>query len=116
VKLSLAPSSNAGAILHHTMQLVQHIVGQGLTTFKMGMTADPAHRWGNDKCGHQHEFYDCQQMQVLSEADSAGAAMLEASLIRKFWTANGCRNSAPGGESLREGCMIYTFIVSRRVA
>jgi len=115
VKFNLAPSSNAGAILSHAIQLVQHILGQGLIIFKIGITADPAHRWGNDKYGYQHDIDDYQQMLVLSEADSAGAAMLEASLIREFRTVKGCRNTAPGGESVRQGCMIYTYIVFRRV-
>ena len=116
VKFNLAPSSNAGAILKHATQLVQDIVGQGLTIFKIGITADPAHRWGNDRYGYQHDIDNYKQMLVLSEGDSAGAAMLEASLISKFRETGGCRNTAPGGESVRQGCRIFTYIVFRRIA
>ena len=115
VKFSLSPSSNAGTILNHAMQLVQNIIGQGPTIFKIGITADPAGRWGNDKYGYQHDRDNYQQMLVLSEAESAGAAMLEASLINKFKSISGCRNTAPGGESVRNGCTTFTYIVFRHL-
>lgn len=113
VKFNLAPSSNAGAILDHAIRLVDDILNNRPTIFKIGITTDPAYRWGNNKYGYQHDIDDYEQMLVLSEADSTGAAMLEASLIRKFRDVSGCRNTAPGGESVRQGCTIYTYIVFR---
>jgi hypothetical protein len=113
VKFNLAPSSNAGAILDHAIRLVDDIVNNRPTIFKIGITTDPAYRWGNTKYGYQHDIDKYEQMLVLSEADSTGAAMLEASLIRKFRDISGCRNTAPGGESVRQGCTIYTYIVFR---
>ena len=113
VKFNLAPSSNAGAILDHAIRLVDDILNNRPTIFKIGITTDPAYRWGNNKYGYQHDIDNYEQMLVLSEADSTGAAMLEASLIRKFRDVSGCRNTAPGGESVRQGCTIYTYIVFR---
>lgn len=115
VVFRLPQSSNAGAILSHATQLVHNIIRQGPTIFKIGITADPAHRWGNDRYGYQHDRDEYQQMLVFSEADSAGAAMLEASLIKTFKQISGCRNTAPGGESVRHGCTTYTYIVFRHL-
>ena len=115
VNFRLPHSSNAGNILLHATQLVQDIIGKGPTVFKIGITADPAHRWGNVRYGYQHDKDRYQQMLVMSEADSAGAAMLEASLISLFKQTSGCRNCAPGGESVRQGCLIFTYIVYRHL-
>lgn len=115
VKFNLPKSRNAGNVLDHATQLVQDIVGQGPTIFKIGITADPAHRWGNANYGYQHDRDAYQQMLVFSEADSAGAAMLEASLINMFKNTSGCRNTAPGGEGVRHGCTTFTYIVFRHL-
>lgn len=115
VEFRLPQSSNAGAVLAHAVQLVRQTVERGPTIFKIGITADPVHRWGNPKYGYQHDRDSYQQMVVFSEADSAGAAMLEASLISMFKNTSGCRNTAPGGESARQGCAIYTYVVFRNL-
>ena len=115
VAFKLPNSKCAGAVLAHAMQLVHDVTGREPTIFKIGITADPAHRWGNAKYGYKYDRDKYQQMLVFSEADSAGAAMLEASLISIFKTTRGCRNTAPGGESVRQGCSIYTYIVFRHL-
>ena len=113
VVFKLCQSNNAGAILSHATQLIQNIINQGPTVSKIGITGDPAHRWGNDKYGYKRDINTYQQMFVFSEADAAGAAMLEASLINTFRQISGCRNTAPGGESVRSGCPTYTYMVHR---
>ena len=115
VVFKVSPSSNSGAILDHAEKIVQGIIRQGPTIFKIGITADPSHRWENKRYGYQHDRDKYQQMVVLSEADSAGAAMLEASLIKTFKNRDGCRNAAPGGEGVRHGCLIYTYLVYRHL-
>lgn len=113
VAFRLPQSTNAGAILAHAARIVQETVERGPTIFKIGITVDPVHRWGNQKYGYQHDRDRYQQMLVFAEADSAGAAMLEASLINMFKQTSGCRNTAPGGESVKPGCAVFTYIVYR---
>lgn len=115
IEFRLARSKNAGAVLAHASQVVRDVIGQGPTIFKIGITADPDYRWRNAKYGYQRDRDAYQQMLVFSEADSAGAAMLEASLISMFRNTSGCRNAAPGGESVRHGCVIFTYIVFRHL-
>ena len=115
VVFQVSPSSNSGTILAHAQKTVQGVIAHGPTIFKIGITADPSHRWGNHKYGYQHDRNAYQQMLIFSEADSAGAAMLEASLINTFKSQAGCRNTAPGGEGVRHGCVIYTYIVYRHL-
>ena len=51
-------------ILLHATQLVQDSIGKGPTVFKIGITADPAHRWGNVRYGYQHDKDQYQQRSV----------------------------------------------------
>ena len=102
------PQSNlSGAILAHAEARVHSIVKHGPTIFKIGITTDPAHRWGNCRYGYLHDLNNYQQMLILSEDESAGAAMLEASLINTSRHTPGCRNTAPRGENARQGCMVF---------
>jgi len=115
VVFRLPQSTIFGAILAHAEEHVHRIVKQGPTIFKIGITTDPAHRWGNRRYGYLHDLDHYQQMMILSEIESAGAAMLEASLIKTFKHTPGCRNTAPGGENVRQGCMVFTYIVFRHL-
>ena len=61
----LPQSNKSGTILAHAEDIVQTIVKQGPTIFKIGITTDPSHRWTNNRYGYLHDSDNYQQMVVF---------------------------------------------------
>lgn len=90
--------------------MVQHVLHGGPTIFKIGLTRDPLHRWGNRAYGYNQEGFS--RMIILCATVPAWAAALEAHLIGIFRGVPGCRNTAPGGESTPSHPPVFVYVVS----
>ena len=96
----LSTYTNAGRVLQHAQQEIQHILDLGLTVFKIGATTNPEHRWSNARFGYCRDR-DFHCMRVLACVQTGeGMAFLEASLISAFKRVPGCRNEALGGDNV----------------
>lgn len=96
----LASARLAGHVVDHCCQHVEKILRTRTTRFKIGMSMDPGHRWGNAKYGYcKTGIY--ARMHVMAETVTAeGAAFLEATLIQRFRDWPGNDNMAMGGEGM----------------
>ena len=108
------PSANEGRVLFHALGIID---GLQPTHFKIGITQDPAHRWGDPDFGYAHHRESGTQMTnmivIYAAADPHATAMLEASLIalctQKYPTR--CLNKALGGESKTSSPVHFCYIV-----
>jgi hypothetical protein len=82
--------------------------GQAPTIYKIGITSDPRHRWGNFSYGYFREF---SNMRILAATTPTWAASLERHLIHMFKLRTGCRNIAPGGENTPREGPVYVYVV-----
>ena len=87
----------ASKILEHAEVVSRSLSFHGPCVYKIGICADPVSRWGFYKRASE-KF---QGMVILHMAESSfEVGMIESHLIRLFRSTPGCRNTAPGGETL----------------
>ena len=120
VWLKLPPvSANTGQALACCRKVIKHVLEQGPTVYKIGITADPLLRFYKKPCSgspspgyyQSHEKFKC--MYVLYAGSTwEEAALMEAVLIEPHLNKPGCRNVRPGGEGRRmEHGPFFTYIV-----
>jgi hypothetical protein len=77
--------------------------------FKLGITANPFHRFSNFDWGYKRDGYE--GMVLLCVTLPHWAVALERHLISVFQSVIGCRNYAPGGESAPRVGPVFVYIV-----
>jgi hypothetical protein len=90
--------------------MVERALQDGPTIFKIGLTRDPMHRWANASYGYVRDGF--RHMTILCATVPRWAAALETYLIERFGSRQGCRNSAPGGESTPHQAPVFVYVVT----
>ena len=91
----------ASKILKHAYARIHHLISTSVK-FKIGLTADPCHRWrhaAHSYCLEKPRIFQSMKLLAILEHGEA-AAMLEAALIATFISHEACLNVAEGGESI----------------
>lgn len=114
----LAPTSLAGlvdSLAERCLGLVcaaDGVVPSSPCVFKVGVTRDPLNRFAQADFKYEGEYTD---MELLLVGFPRLCGYLESQLIFRLRSIPGCRNQAPGGESLPpDGCVCYLYIVTIR--
>jgi hypothetical protein len=110
--LLLAKGKLASTVLRHCKQVIRRCAEARHRNFKIGLTSDPWHRWGNRSYGYclDKRFVGMTIIAVLHSSE--GAAFLEASLIAEFQGCSQCLNDAPGGEGAAlDVCPAFVYYV-----
>ena len=81
--------------------------------FKVGIAADPDHRFWNPEFGY-HTERTWLLMEVLWQSPANQMRNLEVSVISAVQSLPGCRNESPGGEGVRADrvheCFLYIVV------
>ena len=91
----------ASKILKHAYARIHHLISTSVK-FKIGLTADPCHRWrhaAHSYCLEKPRIFQSMKLLAILEHGEA-VAMLEAALIATFISHEACLNVAEGGESI----------------
>ncbi|CAE7221252.1 unnamed protein product, partial [Symbiodinium sp. CCMP2456] len=121
ISFNLPPmGSTAGKVLKHATTEVERLFkAQEPLIFKLGYTHNPAFRWSNAIYGYKNDRARWSNMMVLFVSpEPCGPAMLEACLIDKFVSRQGCRNVKSGGDTVQASSLdsedrFMTYIVYR---
>jgi hypothetical protein len=99
------------SIVELAMAMVRSITtgGRQPAIFKLGITANPFHRFSNFDWGYRRDGYE--EMVLLCATLPHWAVALERHLIAAFRSVSGCRNYAPGGESAPRVGPVFVYIV-----
>jgi len=87
----------------------------GLAIFKIGITANPNHRFTNELYGYSRVGELYSDMAVLARGEPDLMVELEQRLIGVYERRLGCRNVAMGGESAPRDYPAYVYCVWRFV-
>jgi hypothetical protein len=111
ISFALAPAKLAGLVAQHCRMHVEKILSFGPTSFKVGLTCDPTHRWTNMRYGYKLSGHFSRMLILAETATTEGAGFLEAMLIDHFSNRPGCQNKSQGGEGLHDPsagpCFVY---------
>ena len=80
---------------HCSLHIHRRLCSMGLAIFKIGIAADPEHRFSNLSFGYVHDGY--MFMDVLWRGSAFDACSLEDELITYFKSKRGCQNQNRGG-------------------
>ena len=89
------PGSVSQVVDHCSLHIHHRLTSMGIVVFKIGVAANPGHRFNNPRFGYAHEGY--MFMDVLFRGSPRDCALLEDTLIALFKIQRGCRNVNPGG-------------------
>ena len=89
------PRTVSQIVDHCFLHIHRRLISMGIVVFKIGVAAEPGHRFNNPEFGYKHEGY--MFMDVLWRGAPRDCAFLEDTLIKLFKTQSGCRNVNPGG-------------------
>ena len=111
--LPISPESPAKA--HCIRRLAAWHDALGPIVFKVGIAADPAHRFWNGDFGYHGEKV-WHFMEVMWRAPACDCRELEIELIAYLRGLPGCRNERPGGEGVRPDrdhtCFVYMVVAA----
>jgi len=111
----MAQIDNTDAAFNHALQRLLHWRDDyGIITFKIGIAADPEHRWSNPVYGgYVGEGIWCC-MDVVAYGPANRCRQLEIDLISALRGVAGCYNVGPGGEGVHPDrehlCYVYIVI------
>ena len=80
---------------HCSLHIHRRLASMGLAIFKLGVAADPEHRFNNLSFGYKHDGY--MFMDVLWRGAPRDCVFLEDELIKDLRTKRGCQNQNRGG-------------------
>eukprot|EP00435_Cladocopium_sp_Y103_P074682 s2_g50.t1 len=100
------PFANAGAILKHAIATMDALIRlESPLIFKVGFTTDVVRRWTNTTYGYSTDPAKWSNMIVLlARKEPFTPAMLEAALVDKYKSIQGCRNVRSGGDTVDTTC------------
>ena len=85
--------------------------------FKIGIAADPKHRWHRSDCGHSRNYDKMFLVYAAKRSNPAlpeSSGAMERALISHLRDSHpGCQNIAPGGEGPSKVSPHFTYIVVR---
>jgi hypothetical protein len=103
------------AVVHATRRLAAWYSSMKPIIFKIGIAAEPEHRFWNPEFGYHWER-EWHFMEVQSRGPAQEMRKLETSLISSLGRLDGCRNVKPGGEGVRADrthiCFQYMVVAS----
>ncbi|CAE7432742.1 unnamed protein product [Symbiodinium sp. CCMP2456] len=99
------PPDNAtsGKVLWHAIKRFENLHKKHRPMiFKFGYTHDAVWRWNNTLYGYKHDKAKWSDMKVVYVSkEPFGPSMLEAALISRFESTEGCRNIKSGGDTVQ---------------
>ena len=95
-RFSFADELTIRQVLNHcSVHIHRRLNSMGLVIFKIGIAADPEHRFNNQSFGYMRDGY--MFMDVLWRGSARDCCFVEDALILEFQTKRGCQNQNRGG-------------------
>jgi hypothetical protein len=110
---SLKPVEHLQPFDHAVMRLMMWKYLFGILVFKIGIAADPTHRFRNPEFGYTQDRV-WHLMDVVLAGPANLCRVLEMQLISAMGLVQGCYNLKPGGEGVGKdhtyGCYVYLVV------